>query len=82
MPKRRNAPRPSARAGKPDDVRKLAEAIAADLFTEGQTNEKADRLALVNAGREDQPARGMSGWGERAMADRIEQHLRKAVSHD
>lgn len=49
------------------NTRKLAEQIAADLFTSPAG--KADRLVLIHEGRD------LGGWCEKAVADWIEKRL-------
>lgn len=53
-------------------IKRLAEAIAADLFTNG-SGDHADRLVMI-----DGAGRNLGGWSERAMANRIAKMLREA----
>lgn len=59
-----------------DAIRQLAEEIAADLFTNGN-GDRAGRLVLTIDGP---PRRDLGGWGQKAMADRIEDKLREKMA--
>lgn len=56
-----------------DAIRKLAEKMTDDIFTNGQGS-KAERLLLWN----DSTTTDLGGWSERPCADRIETMLREA----
>jgi hypothetical protein len=57
----------------PASLEELAKSIAADLFTNG-AGEHAHRLHMV-----DERERGLGGWGEPFMANRILMLLRAAA---
>lgn len=52
--------------------RELAEAIARDLFTNG-FRERATRLVLTD----DENGKPLGGWCEKAVADRVEEFLKR-----
>lgn len=57
-------------------IKTLSRRIAADLMTPHRAP-KVRRLALVH--NEDAAVRIMAGWGESALASRIQMHLTKAL---
>jgi hypothetical protein len=57
-------------------TRLLAEKIAATIMTAGGSGAKACRLAL-----KDRDEREMCGWGEKPLADRIEEIIKANAQH-
>lgn len=55
------------------EIQQLAAEIAADLFTDGNS-EPAERLVLTRHN-----GRSLGGWGEGPMRDRIADKLREAL---
>ncbi len=61
-----------------EKIRKLAEAIASDLFTPGGGTRRATRLVLMDeTDTSSLKPRNLGGWSEKAMADRIEKLLKE-----
>ncbi len=60
----------------PRPFRAIAAAIARDLFTDGAGN-RADRLAMKHGNQVETEG---SGWCEKAVSDRIEDHLVRAAN--